>query len=568
MKKNIIVCALLVVSGFLVSCNSWIDEETDDVYTEEKVEDSDRGVKEYVTGVYSKWIVDMFCWGYFPRMLEFDADYISGPDWYFNKFGAGNFDGETDLTDALWKGCYGLIGRANHAERRIRAMKNCTPAVRNNAIGELKFQKAFAYFLLVRAYGALPIQDESGDDHEGMPRKSQQEVFKYIITNLEQAVQLLYTIDDRRYEAGHVSAGSAAGLLAKVYAFEAAAAMPAGTEIIIQSGPAYQGEGSSREYAPLKTFRCQKEAVSGYEGLDAKALYQQAADWAQRVVVDGEFGKYELLPYDQLWKKSHACDPEFMFSVGSVSGNDTYKNSIFTMYEGYRLGTGSEFIAEGGWVGGTRHWYDLFEAQDLRITEGVKHRWRAKDHGESNLGFYYPNTGEWQERKDHSLPPYDDGVNYYYSMDSQCLAFTTKYMDVTDNGTKLADANWPFLRLADVVLVLAEARNELDDEQAAIQQLNRVRQRSNASLLSGPVDDVVALRSLIIEERAKEFGCEADRRWDLIRWGIYLDAMNYLGGSDDSGISKSRERKHLLFPLPKTEVDTNKNIHENNPGWR
>ena len=42
-----------------------------------------------------------------------DADYISGPDWMFNKFGTGNFQGENDVTDALWKGCYGLIARAN-----------------------------------------------------------------------------------------------------------------------------------------------------------------------------------------------------------------------------------------------------------------------------------------------------------------------------------------------------------------------------------------------------------------------------------------------------------------------
>ena len=44
--------------------------------------------------------------------------------------------------------------------------------------------------------------------------------------------------------------------------------------------------------------------------------------------------------------------------------------------------------------------------------------------------------------------------------------------------------------------------------------------------------------------------------------------MNALGGSDDSGINKTRQEKHLLFPLPKTEIDTNKNITENNPGWR
>lgn len=567
MKKSIIYFSILLSLLFVTSCNSWIEEQTDDVFTEDKVEDSDSGAKEYVTGVYSKWIYDMFCWGYFPRMLEFDADYISGPDWYFNKFGAGNFDGETDLTDALWKGCYGLIGRANHAEQKISAMKNCSAEVKNNCLGELKFQKAFAYFLLVRAYGPLPIQDEKTSTYTGKQRESVEKVFDYITSNLEEATELLYKNTDRGYEKGHVCAGSAAGLLAKVYAFEAAAAMPVGTPVDVKTGPAYEGEGSSKEYADAKTLTFHKTAVAGYENLDSKALYEKAAHWA-KAVIDGEYGNHSLLPYSQLWTKAHSTDSEFLFSVGSVSGNETYKNSIFTMYEGYRRGTGSEFIAEGGWVGCTRHWYDLFEENDLRIVEGVKHRWRANDHEESNLGFYYPNTGIWQERKDNNQAPYNDGVNYYYSMDSQCLAFTTKYMDVTDNGTKLADANWPFLRYADVMLVYAEAQNELGNASDAVEYMNKVRERSNAAPCTDLSVSKDQLRSMIIEERAKELACEADRRWDLIRWGIYLEAMNGLGGSDDSGISKSREAKHLLFPLPKTEVDTNPNINENNPGWR
>ncbi|MBR1467535.1 MAG: RagB/SusD family nutrient uptake outer membrane protein [Bacteroidaceae bacterium] len=564
MKKQLIYVATILLPLLYTGC-SYIEEDTGDIYTEDKIEDSDAGVQTYLTGVYSKWIYDMFCWGYFPRMLEFDADYISGPDWYFNKFGAGNFDGEPDLTDALWKGCYGLIGRANHAQQKISEMKKCTPAVRDNAIGELKFQKAFAYFLLVRAYGPVPIQDETGTDNSGQPRQPVKDVFDYIATNLRQAAGMMYLNTDKRWEKGHVSAGSAAGLLAKVYAYQAAAAMPVGTPVTVRTGPAYRGQGSDKEYAPLIAHTMYKEAVPGYEDMDATSLYAKAAEWAHAVIA-GQYGSYQLLSYDQLWKKASACESEFMFSIGSTSGDATYKNSIHTMYEGYRISTGSEFIAQGGWIGCTRHWYDLFEETDLRIQQGVKHRWRANGHQDQNLGFYYPNTGIWQTRKDNAQAPYDDGVNYYYSMDSQCLAFTTKYMDVTDNGTPNADANWPFLRYADVILTYAEAQNELGQTDEAVNSLNTIRQRSAAT--PATTTDQNQLRSLIIEERAKEFACEADRRWDLLRWGIYLQAMNALGGSDDSGINKTRQEKHLLFPLPKTEIDTNKNITENNPGWR
>ena len=64
-----------------------------------------------------------------------------------------------------------------------------------------------------------------------------------------------------------------------------------------------------------------------------------------------------------------------------------------------------------------------------------------------------------------------------------------------------------------------------------------------------------------------ELALEGDRRWDIIRWGIYLPAMNALGGADEPGNVKERSEKHLLFPLPTLEVLTNKGIDANNPGW-
>lgn len=105
----------------------------------------------------------------------------------------------------------------------------------------------------------------------------------------------------------------------------------------------------------------------------------------------------------------------------------------------------------------------------------------------------------------------------------------------------------------------------------AVKYLNKVRERSNATEAvlegNGALDTQLKRRSAIIEERAKEFACEGDRRWDLIRWGIYLDAMNALEGSDDSGVSKVRQSRCLLYPLPASEINTNKYITKNNPGW-
>ena len=581
MKKIIITLAISLLPFAFTACR-WIEENPDSLVTDTNIGDSKEACDQLVTGVYSKWIYDMFCWGYFPRMLEFDADYISGPDWLFGTFGAGNFQGETDLVDALWKGCYGLIGRANNAERHISAMKNITDKQKNNALGELRFQKAFAYFLLVRAYGEIPIQPETETFDRNQPRKPVSEVYDYIIAQLESATRMLYKNTDDAYQAGHVNAGSAAGLLAKVYATEAACAMPAGSEITIRTGAPYTTDANgNKQYAPLQTRTLYKQAVAGYESLDPQQLWQQAADWAE-AVVNGTFGAYELLDYNQLWVKANATASEFMFSVGTVSGDATYKTSVHTQYEGYMTATGSDFIQSGGWTGCTRHWYDLFDHDDYRITQGVKHRWRVYTQEASNSGFYYPYdeeytimaTGRDMEGNWIKDPTgiFADGVNYYYSADAQCLAFTTKYADVTDNAIDNADANWPFLRYADVLLIYAEALNELDKPADALIQLNKVRTRANADRASMGGKKALASkeqrRSAILEERAKELACEADRRWDLIRWGIYIDAMNAIGGNDDGGVNKTRTSRNLLFPLPQQEINTNKAINTNNPGWQ
>lgn len=566
--------------GTFTGCSSWIEEDPDSFITPDMLGDSEDAAKQWVTGVYSKWINDMFRWGYFPRVLEQDADYISGPDWLFGTFGAGNFQGEPEVPDALWNGCYNLIGRANLAEREISAMSSISDAVKNNAIGEVKFHKAFAYFLLVRAYGPVPVQPEVDTSDKNQPRQSVDSVYNYIIKNMKDAAAMMYKNTDQAYESGHVSAGSAAGMLAKIYATMASAAMPVGTPIEVKTGGAYDGEGDDKEYAPLVTYTFNKTAVSGYENMDPQALYEQASEWAW-AVISGEYGSYELFPYDQLWLKASCNASEFMFSIASADGNDTYSTQVHTQYDGYRTAAGSDFIASGGWTGCTRHWYDLFEHDDYRITQGVKHRWRVNGQQDGNLGFFYPLTEEYSIMAtgtdldgNYVQAPsgiYADGVSYYYNKTSECLAFTTKYSDVTNNATENADANWPFLRYADVMLIYAEAENELGNLNKALTYLNEVRERSNATPGSltgnGALDTKDKMRSAIVEERAKEFACEADRRWDLIRWGIYLDAMNAIGNNEDSGVSKIRQTRNLLFPIPNSELNTNKAITENNPGW-
>ena len=557
--------AALICFG-MVSCKKWLTETPVSFIGPDNIEDSEDGVDVWVTGVYSNYLDDMFRWAWFPFVLELDSDYISGPDWFLGTMGAGNFQ-SAEMVSGMWKCCYNLIMDANLAERKISQMKNVSEDYKNNALGELYFHEAFAYFLLVRAYGPVPYIENDVMDGGAYsnPRASVEEVYNHIIDLLTDAASLMYSRSNARYTPGHVCAASAAGLLAKVYATMASAAMPEGTAVTVRSGngvsSVYQTEEDGQKvykYSPLTTNILYKSAVAGYEGFDSDALYAQAANWAKKVI-DGEYGVVELSDYDKLWKASNRDASEFLFSVQSLSGEMTYRTQVHVYYAGVFSSATSNIITTGLWLGNTYNWYRLFDADDYRITQGVRKIWQQSFQVDYYGYYYYPET----------LKAYyeglGDGNTYQYSHDSYTLAFTMKYSDVTDPTAENADSAYPFLRYADVLLIYAEAQNELGNTTDAMTYLNLVRKRSNATLMD-TVPGQDAMRSAIIEERAKELACESDRRWDLIRWGIYIDAMNAVM-LDDSGVVKERSAKHLLYPIPQEEINANSQINENNPGW-
>ena len=584
MKKILIFATALVIGLSFTSCNKYLEEKPTSDIGPEQVGDSKEAVDLWVTGVYSNWLYDMFCWSNFPRNLELDNDYISGPSWLFGALGVGNFSGDEGDIDKIWTGGYNLINDANMAIRYIQAMSNVDEDYKNNAIGEMLFQKAFCYFLIVRAFGACPYYETDVNNGADFfkPRTPIAEIYGHIIEMLEEAIPMMYSYDNANYQAGHVSAGGAAGLLAKVYATMASAAMPEGTIVTVRTGTPYDTE-TDIEGNEIKVCRVpeamdfKKTAVAGYESFDAAECYQKAAYWAGKIM-NGDFGSYKLCDYDNLWSKSNREDPEFMWAVRSLNGDEKYCTHVHTYFCGYKSTAGSEYIYSGGWIGNTNNWYQLFDEDDYRVSKGIRHTWRYYYQESYNGVFFYPQSwktkitgmdvyGNYVQEPDPAYPQEDGNgaIVYQYNTSYECLAFTKKYEDCENDATDYADSQYPFLRLADVMLIYAEALNELDQRDQAVEYLNKVRERSNAKLQE-TVPSQERLRSLILEERAKELACEGDRRWDLIRWGIYLDAMNAVG-RDDSDLDKTRQEKHLLYPIPVTEVNANPYITVNNPGW-
>lgn len=118
--------------------------------------------------------------------------------------------------------------------------------------------------------------------------------------------------------------------------------------------------------------------------------------------------------------------------------------------------------------------------------------------------------------------------------------------------------NFILLRLADIILLAAEANTELNDLGAAKTQLNRVRRR--VGLPEVTTNDQNTLREAIQQERRLELAFEGHRWFDLKRTGKAVEVMNAL----NRGYDVTEEK--LLFPIPQSELDRNPRLTQN-PGY-
>jgi hypothetical protein len=125
------------------------------------------------------------------------------------------------------------------------------------------------------------------------------------------------------------------------------------------------------------------------------------------------------------------------------------------------------------------------------------------------------------------------------------------------------------IRYADVLLMYAEALNELDRTAEAIPFVDQVRQRAGLRTLAeagmGSLSQA-QMRDQLMHERATELAGENVRWNDLNRWGL-LDspAGVEMLRSRDPDFSTFQIGKSKYLPLPRTDVDISD--LDQNPGW-
>jgi hypothetical protein len=225
----------------------------------------------------------------------------------------------------------------------------------------------------------------------------------------------------------------------------------------------------------------------------------------------------------------------FEIQYTSNAGQDFWSNenqaSWLSTFTGPR---GSDMVAGGwGWNQPTQEFIDSYETGDLR----------------KDVTVLYDGA------------PQLDGKDYQksYSMTNYNLRkfLVTKSVSPSYDNSPM---NFPVLRYADVLLMKAEAMNELGQTSAAQVPLNDVRKRAGLPEISGLSKD--AFREKVLHERRMELAFEGHRWFDLIRInnGQYgIDFLHSIGKSNMGA-------KFLLFPIPQKERDANPNLTQN-PGY-
>ncbi|WKN29587.1 RagB/SusD family nutrient uptake outer membrane protein [Porifericola rhodea] len=197
----------------------------------------------------------------------------------------------------------------------------------------------------------------------------------------------------------------------------------------------------------------------------------------------------------------------------------------------------------------TFSFYESYEEGDLRTVD--------------QQGYFYTTYYE-----NGSGEPFDLGAPYIF-----------KHFNVVANGiagvpgTAKDNLNVPMIRFAEVLLIYAEASNEVNGPtQAAVDALERVRDRAGLETPSVGEFTQDSFRELILKERWHELAYEGITWFDMVRLRMVYNEQNddfddFVGHVNQNS-NQALQEKHLLFPIPIQEMLNNPNLEIQNPGYQ
>jgi hypothetical protein len=257
-------------------------------------------------------------------------------------------------------------------------------------------------------------------------------------------------------------------------------------------------------------------------------VYLTQKDWTNAIakakeIINGPYGYGLVVNYGDLFAKATKNGREHIFSAqldanGGLGNSSTLMGAAFT---GFGVSIPADIPADSSV-------YKQFSANDTR-----------------RAAIFYT-----------SLVNPSTGVTKVYPS-----FYFGKYVDrtvlLTSNQSSI---NFPVLRYADVLLMYAEALNEVSGPTAdAYSGINQVRNRANTGDLT-PGLTQSAFRDSLYAERRREFVQEAQRWFDLVRTGRLVTAVSKVASKTNVSV------KNNLFPIPQSEISLNPGLTQN-PGY-
>lgn len=560
--KNIIYhsAAMLLLSTSFFSCSDILNENPDSFYEKDNFFTSTANTEMAIKGV-----LDVFSSTKHYGQYEMAAP--CSDDTYYIK-GVNSDNTRRDMAhytvkntnkwvESLWRYKYMGIDRANFAIAGIQDMSGYEENdVLKKNVAKLRFLRAFLAFDLIKYWGDVPFKTTYSDTYASTfgERIDREVIYDQIIADLDFAKT---TLDwaDAGTSPEDITQGAARGLLMRVYL------QRAGYSLQVDGKNTRPDEALRTTYFTAVTKEWEAFAANGYHH------FYTSADNSYLDLFKS-YSSGTLNSSESLWEIAFLA-----VAGGNDAGNWGTYNGPLTDAPKIQTTENSSFMGRANaFFRVVPEWQNFFETQDQRRDVMVcdyQLKWdKALYNHKKKTGIakkdYYP--GKWRREW---MP----------------LGF------IDPNSTSV---NFCPLRYADVVLMAAEAYNEIHNPVEAWRLINSVRQRAKATAIDATNyatfykapqvydlpfiadgDEEGKVRTALYWERGFELAFEGQRKYDLIRWGYMKPALELFYQNTDAGVKKGYPAhenftvgKHELFPIPLKGIQINsKLLGKNNPGY-
>jgi starch-binding outer membrane protein, SusD/RagB family len=457
--------------------------------------------------------------------------------------GAGIYDPSLGRLKDEWKNRYSGIKTCNLLLENISRVPDADPAVIARMTAEARFLRAFQHFQLTTWFGDVPLlkKDLSLDEALTISRAPHAEVVQFILDELNAIIPSLpKNTQLAATERGKITMGAAVALKARVLLYEGR----------------WQEVAETTEQFMAATYG-QYSLFSSYEG-----LFQTANEYNSEDILSLQY-----VPEDKMWGE--------FFDMAPISAGARLNALAPTqeLVDSYVMLNGKKINEAGSGYNEN----DPYVNRDPRLTNTVvydKYNWK-EGNGSSSVIYIKPGSD-----------PNKDATNEFAQGSSKTSTgyYTRKYYDVQHLSSLNSGLNLMLFRYADILLMYAEAKNELNQMNSTVwdQTIKALRSRAGftdgAALSFNSALGQTELREIIRNERRTELGMEGLRIFDIRRWKIAENVLNgYAHGakfgspSIDNGYLRVNLRtfdpgKHYLWPIPRDERLINPNLSQN-PNW-